>query len=373
VEVEIDMIWKQLERFFTRGLAIDLGTVNTLIYSQGQGIVLNEPSAIAVNRFNGDVVAVGREAITIMGREPRDVVVHRPIENGVVADYTLSEQMLRVFLRRIGQNRFVSRRFSHTIVGAPNSATHLERRGIQDAVLNAAAARVSLVDEGVAAAIGADVLFHDPRARLVVDIGGGTTNISIVTSVGAVASHSISVAGLAMDRAICEYVRQEYKILIGDQTAETVKIQLGSALPDSKNRGMQIIGKSMIDNAPHEMEIYSDEVFQALDRPIRAIIESIRLVIGEVPPETSADLFATGIVLAGGGSLLRELEERIRNEMRLPVIRAEHPLEAVAIGAGYLLDHPSLIDRFQVSDEIPSWGLETEVDYTLAIQEVESA
>ncbi|MBI3948899.1 MAG: rod shape-determining protein [Acidobacteria bacterium] len=367
------MIWKQIERLFVRGLAIDLGTVNTLIYSQGHGVVLNEPTAIAVNRFNGNVIAAGREALTIMGREPRDVVVHRPIENGVVTDYNLAEQMLRLFLRCAGQNRMASRRFYHMIVGAPNSATHLERRGIQDSALRAGAARVSLVEEGVAAAIGAGVLFQDSRARLVVDIGGGTTNISIVSSVGAIASHSVGVAGLAMDWAIREYIRQEYRILIGEQSAEAVKIQLGSALPNSENCSMRTIGKSLIDNAPHELEIYSDEIFHALDRPIRAIIESVRLVMGEVPPETSADLFATGIVLAGGGSLLRGLEERFRNEIALPVTRAERPLEAVVLGAGYLLDHPSLIDRFQISDEIPSWSLETEIDYTLAMQEVESA
>jgi len=366
------MIWKQIARLFGCGLAIDLGTVNTLIYSAGQGIILNEPSVIAVNRFNGKVIAAGREALTILGREPRDIVVHRPIENGVVADYDLTEQMLRHFLRRVGQSQMASRRFYHMIVGAPNSATHLERRGIQDAVLQAGAARVSLVEEGVAAAIGAGELFQDPHARLVVDIGGGTTNISIVSSVGAIASHSVGVAGLAMDQAIREYIRQEYRVLIGEQSAEAIKIQMGSALPVSENHRIQVVGKSLIDNAPHELTIYADEVFHALDRPVRAILESVRLVMGEAPPETSADLFTTGIVLVGGGSLLRDLEERFRDEIALPVALAERPLEAVALGAGYLLDHPSLLDRFQVSDEIPSWEFETEVEYTLAVQEVES-
>jgi rod shape-determining protein MreB len=366
------MMWKQIQRLFGRGLAIDLGTVNTLIYSPGHGIILNEPSVIAVNRFNGKVTATGREALTMMGREPRDVTVHRPIENGVVADYDLAEQMLRHFLRQAVQHRMVFRRFYHMIVGMPNSATHLERRGIQEAVGEAGAARVSLVEEGVAAAIGAGVLFQDTRARLVVDIGGGTTNISVVSSAGAITSHSVGVAGLAMDRAIREYIRHEHKVLIGEQSAEDIKIRLGSALPPSGEQGVQFVGKSSIDNVPREVEIYGDEVFPVLDRPIRAIIESVRLVMGEVPPETSADLFATGIVLVGGGSLLPGLETRFRDEIALPVTRARRPLEAVALGAGYLLEHPSSLARFQVSNEIPSWGFETEVDYTLAVQEVES-
>lgn len=366
------MMWKQLPRLFGRRLAIDLGTVNTLIYSPGQGIILNEPSVIAVNRFNGKVSAVGREALLMMGREPRDVTVHRPIENGVVADYDLAEQMLGCFLHRAVRPQVFLRRFSHLVVGVPNSATHLERRGIHDAVVESGAARVSLVEEGVAAAIGAGVLFQDPCARLVVDIGGGTTNISVVSSAGVIASHSLSVAGLAMDRAIREYIRHEHKVLIGEQSAEEIKIRLGSALPPSGEQGVQLVGKSLINNAPREVEIYSDEVFHALDRPLRAIIESVRLVMGEIPPETSADLLATGIILVGGGSLLPGLEARFRDEIALPATRAERPLEAVVLGAGYLLEHPSSLTRFQVSDEIPSWGLETEVDYTLTVQEMES-
>ncbi len=367
------MIGKQIKRWFRRSLAIDLGTVNTLVYSPGHGTILNEPSLIAVNRFSGKIIGVGREAMTLMGREPRDVVVHRPIENGVVTDYDLTEQMLRAFLRRAGQNRIAHRRFTQLIVGTPNSATHLERRGVKISTEQAAAARVSLVEEGIAAAIGAGALFQDSRARLVVDIGGGTTNISIVTSAGAVASHSVNVAGRAMDRAIVEHIRQTYRVLIGEQSAEAIKIQLGNALPTPENKSILIIGKSLIDNAPHQLEIHADEVFSILDRPIRAIMESVQLVMGEAPPDVSADLFTTGIILTGGGSLLRNLDARLRGEIALPVTAAEHPLEAVVMGAGYLLDQPALLDRFQVSDEIPSWGLETDIDYTLAMQEVESA
>jgi rod shape-determining protein MreB len=317
------------------------------------------------------VIAVGRAALIILGREPRHVVVYRPIENGVITDYQLAELMLRAFMRRIKPNGISLLGFCHLIVVAPKTTTALECRGMKEALLHAGASRVSLVKEAVAA-IGTGVLPQDPRARLVVDIGGGTTNISIVSSAGAITSHSVGVAGLAMDRAIGEYIRQEYRVLIGEQTAEIIKIQLGRALLSPEQRRLRIVGKSMIDNVPRALEISSDEVFHALDRPIRAIIESVRLVMSEAPPEVSADLFGTGVVLVGGGSLLRDLEARFREEIALPVTRAQRPLEAVALGAGYLLDHPSLIDRFQVSEEIPPWEFETEVDYTLAVQEVES-
>ena len=367
------MTWKNIKRLFGRHLAIDLGTVNTLIHSPAQGIILNEPSLIAVNRFNGKVIAVGKDALTLMGREPRDIVVHRPIENGVVADYDLTEQMLRTFLRRANRRRIVPQRMYHIIVGTPNSATHLERRGVETSILRAGTARVSLVEEGIAAAIGAGVLFQDSRARLVVDIGGGTTNISVVTSSGAITSHSVDVAGLAMDRAIAEYVRQTYRVLIGEQTAEAIKIQLGAALPDSRNSSMPVTGKSMITSGPHLLDIRADEVFEVLDRPVRAIAESVRLVMSEAPPDVSADLLTTGIILTGGGSLLHDLDVRFRNEIALPVTRAERPLETVAIGAGYLFNHPALLERFLVNDEIPSWGLQSDIDYTLAAQELETA
>lgn len=367
------MIHRKIKRLFNRGLAIDLGTVNTLIYAPGRGIVLNEPSLVAINRFTGNIMAAGREALTLMGREPRDIIVHRPIEHGVVANYELTEHMLRIFLRKAGQHWLLPRRLYHMIVGTPNSATHLERRGVQVSVTQASGAHVSLVEEGVAAAIGAGVLFQDMRARMIVDIGGGTTNISIVSPSGAISSHSVDIAGLAMDRAIAEYIRQTYRVLVGEQTAESIKIQLGRALPELERQSTTVVGKSMVDNAPHQLEIDSDEIFNVLDRLVRAISESVRLVMSEVPPDVSADLFTTGILLTGGGSLLHGLDARLQRDISLPVTRAERPLETVAWGAGYLLDKPELLDRFLVNDDIPSWGLETQIDHTLAMQEVESA
>ncbi|MBI3951102.1 MAG: rod shape-determining protein [Acidobacteria bacterium] len=357
------MTWSRIKQFFGRGLGIDLGTVNTLIYSQGRGIVLNEPSAIAVNRFNGRIIAVGREAMNLIGREPRDVVVHRPIENGVVADYELVQQMLRAFLRRIVESRVELWRFHHAVVGTSNSATDVERQGVRDAVLHAGASHVWLVGEGVAAALGAGVLFDNPGAHLVVDIGGGTTNISLVCSAGAIISRSVSVAGLAIDRAIREYIRHEYKVLIGERVAEAIKIKMASALPYSEDHCIQVIGRSLNDKAPCELEIYSDELFFVLNQPLQTIIESIKLALSEVPPDTLADMHETGILLVGGGSLLRNLDVRLSHEINLLVMRAERPLEAVALGVGYLLDHPSWLDRLQVSNNVPSWEFETEVDH----------
>jgi rod shape-determining protein MreB len=360
------MLKQYIKRLLSRDLAIDLGTANTLIYARGQGIVLNEPSVIAVDRFNGDIVAVGREAASILGREPRDVIVHRPIEHGVVADYDLAELMLRVFLRRVPRWGRLQ-----AIIGMPSSATHVERRGLIEAATHAGASRVALVEEGVAAAIGADVLFYDSRARLVVDIGGGTTNISIVSSAGVIASHSISVAGLAMNRAIREHVRREHNLLIGEQSAEAIKIKLGAVMPMSEDQTCPVMGKSTLDNTPREIHVHADEIADALEKAIQTIIESVRLVISDLSPEISADLLETGIILTGGGSLLREMDTRFREEFLLPVMRAERPLEAVVLGAGYLLDHPSLLERFQVNDRIPAWQFESALDYTLEAQEAD--
>lgn len=354
------MIWHRVRRLFRHGLAIDLGAVNTLIYSRGHGIILNEPSAIALNRFTGEVIAVGREARWMLGREPRDVGVHRPIQNGVVADYDLTEQMLRTFLRRAGYGRHWPGRRLEAMISIPGSATHVERKALAAAAQRAGLSRVSLVEEGVAAAIGADALFRDSRARLVVNIGGGTTDLSLVSSAGVISSRSIDVAGLAMDQAIQEYVRRKYKLSIGEQSAEAIKIALGMALSTPEERTYQVVGISLIDHEPQEIHLYSGEVTDALQRPIQTIIDSIHQVMSEAPREVSMDVFETGIVLTGGGSLLRELDTRFRQEFLLPVVRAECPVEAVVLGAAYLLDHPALLERFQVSEKIPSWELETE-------------
>lgn len=362
------MVLGRIKRLLVQGLGVDLGSVNTLIYARGSGIILNEPSAIAVNRFTGKVLAVGRDAVELLGREPRDVTVHRPVQSGVVVDYELAEATIKHFLQQACGRYSSSWGLYRVLMGVPSSATHVERRGVVNAMSRAGASHVSLIDEGVAAGIGSGVLSRDTRARLIVDIGGGTTNISIVSGAGVITSHSLSIAGIAMDHAISDFVRQEHRRLVGEQTAEVIKKAVGAALPNGESRTYPAIAKSMSDGSPQELEIRSDEVAYALDKTLKTILNGVRLVIEEAPPEVSADLYRTGITLAGGGSLLREMDTRFRQEFRLPVTRAERPLEAVALGAGKLLDMPAMIERFEIREDIPTWELETALDYTLAGQ-----
>ncbi|MBI4470836.1 MAG: rod shape-determining protein, partial [Acidobacteria bacterium] len=241
-------------------------------------------------------------------------------------------------------------------------------RGVVNAMTRAGASRVSLIDEGVAAGVGCGILSQDARARLMVDIGGGTTNISIVSGAGVITSHSLSIAGIAMDHAIADFIRHEHRVLVGEQTAEQIKKGIGAAYPTKDERTYPAIAKSMSDGSPQEIEIHADELVYALDKTLKTIINSVRLVIEESAPEVASDLYRTGITLAGGGSLLRELDVRFRHEFRLPVMRAERPLEAVALGAGKLLDMPAMSERFETREDMPTWELESAVDYTLAGQ-----
>ncbi len=353
------MILNRIKRLVVKGLGVDLGSVNTLIYSRSNGIILNEPSAIAVNKFTGRLVAAGHEAVDMLGREPRDVTVRRPIQSGVVVDFDLAEAMIKRFLHRACGRYSSMWGLYRVIMGVPSSATHVERRGLVDAMSRAGASVVTLIEEGVAAGIGSGVMFQDAKAHLIVDIGGGTTNLSIVSTAGVIISHSLSIAGIAMDHAISDFIRREYGLLIGEQTAEAIKKSIGAALPLSDSRSHLAIAKNMNDGSPQEIEIRTDEVAYALEKTLKTIINSVRLVIEEAAPEVSADLYRTGIILAGGGSMLRELDTLFRQEFRLPVNRAERPLEAVALGAGKLLDLTNILARFEVREDIPAWELDT--------------
>ncbi|HEX8137477.1 MAG TPA: rod shape-determining protein [Pyrinomonadaceae bacterium] len=352
-----------LSNFFTDDLAIDLGTVNTLIYAPGRGIVLNEPSAVAIHKYTGEVLSVGAEAFKLLGREPRDTEVHRPVRGGTIEDFDVTEKMLAAFIRRIHGGH---KRRSHLVIGVPGSSTTLEQRSVRDAAHDAKATRVDLVDEGLAAALGAGLDFDEERAHLVVDIGGGTTNIAIIASAAVVSSMSLRAAGNTMDEAIRDYVRGKYAMQLGERTAEQVKKELGTARPADSDervseRFMEVVGKDLADGSARAVEVGSHEVCEALEPVISEIVTGVRRTIEDAQPDVTADIYYTGIILTGGGALLDGIGERLQRELRLHVVTADEPLCSVALGAGRLLAHPERLQRVSIRHDVPAWQASEEL------------
>lgn len=350
-----------LGSFFTDDLAIDLGTVNTLIYAPERGVVLNEPSAVAIHKYTGEVLEVGSEAFKMLGREPYDTEVHRPIHGGSINNFDAAEKMLAAFISRVQG----SYHRSHMVIGVPGSSTELEQRSVRDTARSVKATRVDLVDGGLAAALGAGLSFDDERAHLVVDIGGGTTNIAIIGSAAVVSSNSLPIAGNAMDEAIRDYVRSKYEMQIGERTAEQVKKELGAMSdgdePKSRANTIEIVGKRLTDGLAKAVEISSGEVREALDPVMAEIIAGARRAIEESQPDVTADIYQTGLILTGGGALLGRMAERLRNELKLHVAVADEPLAAVALGCGRLLAHPERLHRAAIRDDIPVWQTSEEL------------
>lgn len=350
-----------LSSFFTDDLAIDLGTVNTLIYAPHRGVVLNEPSAVALHKYTGEVLAVGTEAYKMLGREPQDVEVHRPIRGGTINNFDVTEKMLTAFVRRVHGER---KRRSHLVIGVPGSSTTLEQRSVRDAARDAKATRVDLVDEGLAAALGAGLSFDDERAHLVVDIGGGTTNIAIIASAAVVSSVSLPAAGNAMDEALRDYIRTTHTMQVGERTAEQVKKELGTALVADDNhaeRRMEVVGKELTDGSAKAIELNSTEVRLALEPVLQEIITGVRRVIEDSQPDVTADIYHTGIVLTGGGALLDGMAERLQKELGFHVVLADGPLTAVAEGAGRLLEEPERLQRVSIREDVPAWQASEEL------------
>jgi rod shape-determining protein MreB len=345
-----------LGNFFSEDLAIDLGTVNTLIYAPGRGVVLNEPSAVAIHKYTGEVLAAGREAFKMVGREPKDVEVHRPVKNGSIEDFDATEKMLGCFIRQV-QGDHLKR--SHMVIGVPGSSTTLEQRSVRDAARDAKAVRVDLVDAGLCAALGAGLSFEDERAHLVVDVGGGTTNVAVIAGGAVVASSSLKVAGNAMDEAIREYVRARHEMQIGVRTAEQVKIQLGAGAAgdekDAEPRRMELIGKEVTTGLAKVVELTSDEVREALEPVLNEIVAFARRTVEDSQPEVTADIYQTGLILTGGGALLSGLAERLQKELRLHVAVADDPLAGVALGAGRLLADTERLNRASIREDLPAW------------------
>jgi len=324
-----------LKALFANDLAIDLGTANTLVYVRGRGIVVNEPSIVAVRKLDQEVVAYGTQAKEMLGRTPGEIVTVRPLKDGVIADFELAEKMIRYFIRKVQINRVVRPVIAISI---PKGITEVEKRAVRDSAEHAGAREVYLIDEPMAAAIGVGLPVDQPVGSMVVDIGGGTTEIAVIALSGIVTDVSIRIAGDEMDDAIIQYFKRSYNLLVGQKTAETIKCTLGSAAPHSEKASMQVKGRDLVAGIPKTVEITSQEVQEALSESVNAIVDSVKLCLERTPPELAADILDRGIVLTGGGAQLKGLDERLRRETNLPVIVAEDPLTCVVRGAGKVLD-----------------------------------
>ena len=348
---------KILSGFFSEDLAIDLGTVNTIVYTPAEGVVLNEPSVVAIHKHSREILSVGSQALKLLGREPNDTEVHRPIKRGAIDNSEISQQFLREVISRVQHNDHPKR--SHLVIGVPGSSTPLERRSVKDAGRDAKATRVDLIDEGLAAALGAGLEFDDEEARLVVDIGGGTTNIAILASGGVINSVSLPAAGNAMDDAIRDYLRLRYAVQFGERVVERVKRELGSAWDDLQDRSddkeMEIVGKQLANGAPLPVIIDSREVRIALKPVLSEIVSAVRRVIEDASPEVTADLYYSGLILTGGGSLLSGMAERLQGDLNLRVTVPEDPLTTVALGAGRLLHDAERLQRASLRLDGPAW------------------
>ena len=332
---------------FSNDLAIDLGTANTCVFARGAGIVLNEPSIVAVNNVSDQIEAVGSEAKEMLGRTPGSITAIRPMRDGVIADFDAAERMLGYFIKKAhGRRRFVRPR---VIIGVPSEITQVERRAVKDSAYRAKASEVHLIEEGMAAAIGAGLPITEAAGNMIVDIGGGTTDIAVISLAGVVYSRSVRVAGNAMDEAIATYVKREHNLLIGERTAEQIKIQLGSAAPPVKQQEMEVKGRHVLEGKPTTIVLNDGQVREALAEPVRQIMQAVRDALERIPPELSADVCDRGIVLSGGGALLQNLDERLRRDTGLPVQIAEDPLSAVVLGAGKMLSDFNLLRKIAIA------------------------
>src|ERR1044072_8801245 len=331
---------------FSNDLAIDLGTANTCVFARGQAIVLNEPSIVAVNNVNDQIEAVGSEAKEMLGRTPGTITAIRPMKDGVIADFNAAEKMLGYFIKKAhGRRRFVRPR---VVIGVPSEITQVERRAVKDSAYRAKASEVHLVDEAMAGAIGAGMPVTEPSGNMIVDIGGGTTDIAVISLAGIVYSKAVRVAGNEMDEAIIQYVKKQYNLLIVERTAEQIKIEVGSAFPLEEKITMEIKGRHLIEGVPKTITISDEEIREALAETINVIVDAVRVALERTPPEGSADIVDRGIVLTGGGSLLKNLDKRLREETGLPLAMAEDPLSSVVLGAGKMLSDFNLLRKISI-------------------------
>ncbi len=319
-----------------RDLAIDLGTANTLVYMKGRGIVLNEPSVIAVNRQSGEVLATGHEAWDMIGRTPSYIVAVRPLRGGAITDFDITERMIRLLLQRVGVSRFTRPK---VVICVPSAITEVERRAVTDATRRAGASDAQLIEQPMAAAIGANLPIDEPVGNMVIDIGGGTSETAVISLGGVVALEAVRVGSFDIDEAIKNYVRREHGIAIGERTAEEIKIQIGSAEPGIDDRSADIRGRDLVSGLPKTVRLTAEEVRFAIDEPVAAIVLSVKRCLAKAPPELAQDFLSRGMYLVGGGGMLRGLAQRIERETQVPVLMSPQPLEAVVLGAGHCIEN----------------------------------
>jgi rod shape-determining protein MreB len=332
---------------FSNDMGIDLGTTNVLVYVKGQGIVLCEPSAVAIDKDTNQIVAIGAEAKRMLGKTPANIVAVRPLRNGVIADFEITEKMIRYFIKKVHNRK--SLLHPRVVIGIPSGITEVERRAVRESATQAGAREVYLIEEPLAAAIGAGIPIQEPQGNMILDIGGGTTEVAVLSLGGMVISKSLDVAGDEMDEAIVQYFRKNYNLLIGENTAEDVKIRIGSVYPMQNELALDVKGRDQVTGLPKTIKITSEEVRKALSEPMRAIIDLIKSALEETPAELSADLVDRGIVLAGGGALLRGISELLSKETELPVNPAADPLTCVVYGTGKYLEEIDNIRRSKKS------------------------
>jgi len=328
-------------------LAIDLGTANTLVFLKGKGIVVQEPSIVVVNKQSGKVEAVGKRAKEMLGKTPTDVVTIKPMRDGVIADFEIAEKMLDYFIKQATNNRIFLIR-PRIVIGIPTGITQVERRAVKDVALRAKASEVYLVQQPVSASVGADLPISEPTGNMIVDIGGGTADIAVISMNGIVFNHSIRIAGNEMDEALIQYLKKKYNLLIGERSAEQIKIDIGSAYPLDDPLTMEIKGRDLREGIPKTIVVDDQEIREALEDVVAAIVNAIRVALEKTPPELSADIIDRGIILTGGASLLKNLDKRIREETKLPVFITDDPLTTVVLGAGKLLDDLELLKKISL-------------------------
>ncbi|HEX9890801.1 MAG TPA: rod shape-determining protein [Actinomycetota bacterium] len=330
-----------------RDMAVDLGTANTLVYVRGRGIVLNEPSVVAINQLTKQVLAVGAEAKRMIGRTPSHITAIRPLKDGVIADFDVTEKMLRYFIQKVHTRRFLAK--PRVVVCVPSGITGVEQRAVEEATISAGARAAYIIEEPMAAAIGSNLPIHEPTGNMVVDIGGGTTEVAIISLGGIVTATSVRVGGDELDEAIIQYVKKEYSLLLGERTAEALKLAIGSAFPTPDEMIAEIKGRDLVTGLPKTIHVSAEEIRKGMEEPVNAIIDAVKNTLDRCPPELAADIMDKGVVLTGGGALLKGLDERLKHETGMPIHIAEDPLYCVAVGSGKCLEEFEILKRVLIS------------------------
>lgn len=334
---------------FAKDIGIDLGTANTLVHVKGKGIVVREPSVVAIDKTTNKVLAVGNAAKEMIGRTPGNIVAIRPMKDGVIADFDITQAMLRSFIKAVSSSGSIMK--PRVVVCIPSGITEVEKRAVEEAVLQAGAREAYLMEEPMAASIGAGLPVEEPTGCMVVDIGGGTSEVAVISLGGIVTSRSVRVAGDALDSAIVAYIKKEYNLMIGDRTGEQIKLTIGSAYPEETEHTMEIRGRDLVTGLPKNITITQEEIRGALDEPITAIVDAIKFTLEKTPPELSADIMDRGIMLTGGGALIRGLDKLITRETGIPVFVAEDPLDCVALGTGKVLEEIETLKKVLINSK----------------------